>query len=163
MKKLLITRHAKTIRPFGDMDDFDRYLAPRGPKDIDLVAHEIMRVGEMPECIVTSPAKRALQTAEMMADYFDQVPVETADFLYGYYTFKELLKHFGSRFPDTDFIMVVGHNPTLAEVGDQLTQAFYEHLPTTGTLIIEFHFDRWEEIIRGSGHLAHFIIPGRLR
>ena len=45
MKTLLLTRHAKTVQGNGQMRDFDRFLAPRGPKDVLLVANEMKTSG----------------------------------------------------------------------------------------------------------------------
>ena len=147
------------------MTDFDRYLTPRGHKDPVLVSNELTDLGIIPVRIFTSPAKRALQTAEIFSDRFQlsRTNIVSADFLYGYYSLEDLidlLRSLASKFP---CVQIVGHNPKIEELAAKLTASVYRRVPTSGTLVLEFDVQKWDYIMEGSGTLMYFITPKPLR
>ena len=161
MKTLLLTRHAKTIPLEFGMTDFDRYLTSRGHKDPLLVSDELADLGIIPDKIISSPAKRAIQTAEVFAERFQisKSNIITVDFLYDYFSLDDLiefLKTNASKFP---FVQVIGHNPKMEELAADLTGSVYRRIPTCGTMVLEFEVNKWEHISEGSGTLLHFITP----
>lgn len=165
MKTLLLTRHAKTIQGDGLMADFDRYLTSRGLKDPFLVSKELIELGIIPDKIISSPAKRAFQTAEIFADRF-QIPrsgITSADFLYRQFSIDELLAFLQNQAAKFPCVQIVGHNPSLEVLGADLTGSVYRIIPTTGTMVLEFDVNKWDHVSEGSGTLLHFISPKPLR
>ncbi len=165
MKTLFITRHAKTIPGGGQLADFDRYLSPRGPKDLKLVANELIELEYEPDLIISSPAVRAKQTAEIMAELFDYPvgQIKYLNHLYGYFSTQQIIKDISQIGAKARSVMIVGHNPSMAELGEDLTYSFHEHLPTSGTLVIDFEVTKWDYVSEGSGMLSQFIFPSALR
>lgn len=165
MKTLLLTRHAKTIQAEGLMSDFDRHLTSRGHKDPLLIAREVLDLGIEPDKIVSSPAKRAIQTAEIFAGKFN-IPVNNiklADFLYGYFATEKLIEYLSSYASKSQCVQVVGHNPKMEELAADLTGSVYRRIPTSGTMVIEFEVNKWEYVSEGSGMLIHNITAKSLR
>jgi len=76
------------------MTDFDRYLTSRGHRDPVLVSNELIDLGIVPDKIITSPAVRAFQTAEIFAKKFDisQTNISKKDFLYGYFNINAVIE-----------------------------------------------------------------------
>ena len=68
MKTLCIIRHAKTEVQAMGQRDFDRELAKRGLSDAPQMAKKLKEIDLMPDKIVSSPAARALATAQLFAD-----------------------------------------------------------------------------------------------
>ena len=66
MAILLLVRHAKAERPPG-VADIDRDLSTRGERDAALVGAFLGGALPSPEVLLTSPARRAHRTAELMA------------------------------------------------------------------------------------------------
>ena len=165
MKTLLLTRHGKTVRGNGQLKDYDRYLAPRGPADIKLVARELQNLKYEPDLIISSPAVRAKQTADLFAKHFHYPggKIKYLDFLYGYYSAGQLLAEINHLGQKARSVMVVAHNPSIAELGAYFTASFYDHMPTSASLVVDFEVKRWEYISEGSGLLSQFIFPGALR
>ncbi|MBT3244833.1 MAG: hypothetical protein HN352_16935 [Bacteroidetes bacterium] len=165
MKTLLLTRHAKTVQGNGQMRDFDRFLAPRGPKDVLLVANEMKTSGQIPDLIISSPAKRARQTAELFAQHFNHPTgdIQYLDFLYGYYATDQVIHELNRLGAKASRIMLIAHNPSIADLGDYFTGGFHQHLPTSGILAIDFEVKRWKYISRNSGSLTQFVYPKALR
>jgi len=165
MKTILLTRHAKTIQGEGLMTDFDRYLTSRGHKDPVLVAEELLELGLLPAKIVSSPAKRAIQTAEIFADRFDipRTSIALADFIYGYFSTLKLIEYLQATAAKFPSVQIVGHNPKMEELAANLTGSVYRRIPTSGTVVLEFEVNKWEHISEGSGTLLHYIRAKTLR
>ncbi len=165
MKTLLITRHAKTVPGSGQLRDYDRYLSPRGPKDLKLVAQELIDLEYEVDFIISSPAKRAMETAEYMAKYLNYPvsQIKYLEYLYGYFTTEQLLADITRIAAKARSVMLVGHNPSMADLGSDLTLSFSDHLPTSGTLAIDFDVAKWDYVSPGSGILTQFIFPSGLR
>ncbi len=67
MKTLLVLRHAKSDRSNDTLRDHDRPLAPRGEADAPRMGAALAALDMIPDCIVTSTAVRARETAHLVA------------------------------------------------------------------------------------------------
>ena len=67
MKSVLILRHAKSEWGNPGQADFDRPLAKRGLEDAPRMGQVLARFNYVPDRILSSPAQRARQTAELVA------------------------------------------------------------------------------------------------
>ena len=66
MKTLLLLRHGKSDWSAG-VSDADRPLAKRGRKAARAIGEFLSRAGAVPDVVVSSPARRAVETAELVA------------------------------------------------------------------------------------------------
>ncbi|MDQ1339890.1 MAG: phosphohistidine phosphatase, partial [Campylobacterota bacterium] len=67
MKKLYIIRHAKSSWGDAELNDFERPLNKRGKSNAPMMGERLKKKGVMPDIIISSLAKRAKSTAEMIA------------------------------------------------------------------------------------------------
>ena len=65
-KTLLIVRHAKSSWEIGTLNDFERPLNDRGKKDAPMMARRLMDRNISVDAFVTSPAKRAKKTQNLV-------------------------------------------------------------------------------------------------
>src|SRR5687768_14403802 len=75
MKTLLLMRHAKSSHD-GEMPDHERPLNERGRRDAPRMAERLMEAGVVPDRILCSTARRAVETAELFvaaADFGDAI------------------------------------------------------------------------------------------
>ncbi len=139
MKKLFLIRHAKSSRDDPELSDKDRPLNDRGKRDATKMAEQLARRDVNPDLILSSPAMRALTTAEIVArklgyELHDIVvdehlyAVEADDVLDVIHALGDKLK----------IVMLFGHNPELTELGQRLS-AEITHMPTCA--VAEFTFD----------------------
>jgi phosphohistidine phosphatase len=70
MKTLYLMRHAKSSQNMFGVADIDRPLLTEGIEDSRRMAFHLMDLDIKIKHIVTSPAKRALATAEIVAHAF---------------------------------------------------------------------------------------------
>ena len=160
MKTLLIVRHAKT-QPDAPHGDHARELTERGHRDAPVIGRYIASTVGTPDAIDTSDARRAMQTAELVAascDFTDPLTVEPA--IYGADT--EGLARIVQQLPDSaDCVVVVGHNPGMHELIDLLADSALpmENFPTSGLAWLERDADRWQDVTPGSCRLRGVTSP----
>jgi len=154
MKTLLILRHAKATRdaPNGD---FARPLTARGRRDAAAVAAALKSSGPPVDEIITSPARRAAETADAVASAIGAgAPVPSAALYEADVT--GLLSLVQGLPDDVTSAMIVGHNPLLEELARTLlpTDSQVEHLATAGLLRLDFDITRWSDVRDGAAHLS---------
>lgn len=142
MKTLILARHAKSSwkRPLPDRL---RPLNKRGKQDAPMMGQRLARREIEPDAIITSPATRALVTAEAIAQEIghphDEIRVDER--LYGASAF-ELLEIIRELDDHLDCVMLFGHNPGLTELANDLG-CDIENIPTCGAVELEFDIDSW--------------------
>jgi len=160
MKKLTLIRHAKSDWHSGAATDFDRPLNERGKKAAPLMGERLAARGCLPDLIISSPAKRARQTAKKIAKHIDypEDRIEYAEEIYdaACSTLVNLLRSLNDK---TDDVMLIGHNPGFSELGEWLTANAPEWLPTCGLLELELACDSWAEIEEQSAALLLYDYP----
>jgi phosphohistidine phosphatase len=116
MSTLYLIRHAAAEERSASQSDEDRALTPEGVRKFRQAARGIVRLlrEHPPELILTSPLLRARQTAELLAEAFDNAKIraelrginalDTASSL------SKLLKELHGR-----DAVAIGHEPTLSE------------------------------------------------
>lgn len=161
MKQLLLVRHSKSDRNDPTLDDFDRPLNERGHKNAVEMAKRLVKQEVIPKEIVSSPALRALSTANHFADILKikHSEIIKVDSIYEA-SASALLKVINSLNDESDLTAIFGHNPGLSEIAYQLTDnASLYNLPTTGMALIEFPFDQWSMVSQGTGKLILYDFP----
>ena len=146
-KVLFLVRHAKSSWKDPTLTDRDRPLNKRGLRDAPRMGKRLAKRPLGPELIVSSPAVRALATAEAIAEELGSVPseVRVEEQVYGSDTtgLIEVIRHLNNRF---DRVMMVGHNPALTELINLLTESNIDNVPTCGVAVLTFGTDTWEDI-----------------
>lgn len=159
MKTLVLCRHAKSDWSTG-MLDFDRPLNHRGAGDAPKMGKILADWGFSPDLIVSSPAKRAITTANFFARAlsYDESRIKKEDSIYEA-TPGTLLNLIESLPENAGSVMLFGHNS-----GMELTAASLMgmngnfHLPTCGLVILESSLD-WKLISQKGMSLKAFLIP----
>ena len=153
MKTLLILRHAKT-QPDAPNGDHARQLTERGLQDAQRMAAYIKTSLGTPDAIVTSDARRAMQTAEIVANgvgFSTPVTVEPRIYAAGLDTLLDVVRELPD---DADRIILVGHNPGFEELAEALSSEDGDvRLPTSAFAHLEFDTPTWAAIHPGSGRV----------
>ena len=142
MKTLLILRHAKSSWKNTNLSDHERPLNKRGKQDAPRMGTLLAEQNLTPDLIITSSAERALTTAELVAlnSAYEEEIIVTRHLYHGdpedYF---EVLREKGDPH---QCVMVVGHNPGMEALVEDLTGA-YERMPTAALVQIELPIDSW--------------------
>ena len=160
MKKLLLIRHGKSDWNNPDLSDFERPLNERGLKNAVSMSQRLLDNNIVPQKIVSSPAFRAKQTAELFTktlripnteiQFSNEVYEATATDLLG------LINMFDDQYK---YIALIGHNPGLTDLILHLCDSGLYNLPTCGMVMIHFPFTSWEMVSYETGSMKFFDFP----
>lgn len=149
-QRIWLIRHGKSSRPFGVVDH-QRPLAKRAGADAAIIRGWL---GDGPRLYVTSTAKRAWETAQLIAG---ERRVEHHDRLY-HASISEFLDIVEKTLAATDRAAFVAHNPTVTQLVNQLAgHALTDNVPTLGVAV----FEREERT--APWRLVDYISPKQLR
>jgi len=139
MKTLFLIRHAKSSRDDPASPDKDRPLDARGKRDAPMMGTRLAKRDVKPDLILSSPARRALTTAQIIAKKLDykRKDIVVDDRLYAVAA-DDLLDVIHKLDDEKDHVMLFGHNPELTELAHWLSSEI-THLPTCA--VAEFHFN----------------------
>ncbi len=150
MKRLLILRHAKSSWSDASLDDWQRPLNERGLRDAPRVGELLRDRSLVPDLIITSDAIRARTTAQAVAKaagYAGELLVEPS--LY-HATPDEVIAVLNGVSDTARSVMIVGHNPGLEGVVEQLTGEAHG-LATAALVQIAVPIERWGELDNAAG------------
>ena len=165
MKTLIFVRHAKAEKISGDENDMDRKLVKEGIKDAKLISKILFKKDIPVDIMISSPAKRALETAHMIAERFEyplkKIMIE--NFLYEDFkpaTFLDFIKTMDDQ---NNTIMIFGHNPTFNAICNHLYKKFSENIPKCGVVGIGLNIKSWKNTNTISKKLLFFEYPKKYK
>ena len=160
MKTLTIFRHARSSWDFPDLTDHDRPLNKRGKRDAPIMGERLKESGIRPSLIVSSPAVRAWKTARTVAKQIGY-PVEFLQREPGLYHagVNKLLDIIAVQDDGFNNIVIVGHNPGLTDLANELVPGLTSNLPTAGFVAIRIDTDDWDLRTRQSADLLVYDYP----
>ncbi len=150
MRTLIVVRHGKSDWA-GDEPDLERPLARRGHRQMPESAAWVAAHHPVVDLAVVSPATRAQQTWEYVAEALgSSAPATTTDErVYAAYG-RALVGLVRALPPAATTVALVGHNPGLEELVSDLTGASVE-MPTSAVAVVEFD-GGWDGTARLTTH-----------
>ena len=116
MKILILVRHAKSSWKNAYLLDIDRPLNKRGQRDAPVMGKRLAERDSTPDFLISSPATRALTTAEIIAQEIEY-PVEDIvvdERIYGA-DVDDWLEIVQDLDDGWDCVMCFGHNPGITD------------------------------------------------
>lgn len=163
VKTLTLIRHAKSSWDLPALDDRDRPLNPRGRRDAPEMARRLAERGFAPDRIVTSPALRALRTAEIFAAAIGYpLPRVVLDPRLYDLEAEDLLALVRSLEAGLNWVAWVGHNPALTDLAGRLAGKSLPNVPTCGVVELGFVSADWGAVGRRRPDTFVFDFPKRL-
>jgi phosphohistidine phosphatase len=146
MKTLFLVRHAKSSRDDPAMPDKDRPLNDRGKRDAPKMGERLAKRDVKPNLILSSPATRALKTAEIIAKKLDyklkNIVVDDRLYAVAADDLLDVIRNFDDKL---ERVMVFGHNPELTELAHRLSSKI-THMPTCAVAEFTFDVKSWSNI-----------------
>ncbi|GAB4145551.1 MAG: histidine phosphatase family protein [Planctomycetaceae bacterium] len=145
MKTLLLLRHAKSSWDDSSLEDYDRPLNKRGKKAAPKMGYVILEENILPDAIITSPARRARETAFLVAEecgFGGAIEVDLALYPTSSASCIDVLSNLSE---DIDTVLLVAHNPGLEQLVESLTGT-YERLPTAALVQLCLEIDDWTDL-----------------
>lgn len=170
MRRLLLLRHGKADRHSAG-GDRERPLTRRGLKDSRRVGEFLAAHGITPELAVASDARRARQTLELALQAFPSHVTHLVENSIYLATAEHLLDILRQSPDRVATLLVVGHNPSFAELAVALAgdgdpkqlRDMQAKFPPAALAILDFATDCWAEVEKGAARLYRFVTPDDLR
>ncbi|HJV95899.1 MAG TPA: histidine phosphatase family protein [Albitalea sp.] len=159
MKTLFLVRHAKASHGDPSLRDRDRPLDERGLHDAPAMGKRLAKHDAKPDLLLSSPALRALTTAQLMADELGckRKDIVVDDRLYASSP-ETLLAIIRALDKKLDRVMLFGHNPEFSELSHRLAMQVGD-MPTCA--VAEFSFDTtaWSDVGEFAPVKAQLTLP----
>jgi phosphohistidine phosphatase len=148
MKRVTLMRHADARWKDAGLTDLERPLSRRGTNAAEVMARRLIELKLVPELLLASPARRAQQTAQVLAR---ELSLGTRAVLReeGLYlaSATDLLSIARKTGPRVAHLMVVAHNPGLSELVEQLLpEGEARSLATAAFCSMAFECAHWQEL-----------------
>jgi len=144
---LTLIRHAKSGWADPGLDDFLRPLNERGRRDAPEMGRRLREHGVQPALIVSSPAKRAIKTARIIAGALDFPEADIVENPGIYAAAADELLELIRRLPEgKQDVMLVGHNPGFTDLANLLLRSKIEDIPTCGVVRLALDTPHWRDI-----------------
>jgi phosphohistidine phosphatase len=121
------------------------------------MAERLLNDKLIPRHLISSPALRALSTANIFAQFLSLPKPQENIRIYeaSRVTLMDIINGFDDKY---DFVGLVGHNPTMEQISHYLTGQQVD-FPTCGVAIIEFEFNNWAMVSAGTGTVKWHSFP----
>lgn len=160
MKRLYLIRHAKSSWDSPQLDDYDRPLNQRGFKAAPFMGARLKKYNVSPGLIISSPAKRAKTTAEIIAK---EIGYPIKDIVLNKKIYEASLNDLINVISDVDDkyedIIIFGHNPTFTQAANFLSNSQVPNMPTASIFCIDFDMEHWQNISENTGRFVFFDYP----
>ena len=155
MKQLLLIRHAKSCWDDVNLNDIDRPLNKRGKKESSELGKLLKKKELFPQLIISSPAKRASKTALKISKELDYAKenIQISDIIYSD-NVSEMAESIHLIDNKIDRVFIIGHYPSLMELGNFLTGSSFEKFLTSGFMLINFNVKKWKEVRQDTGKVV---------
>lgn len=164
MKRLLLIRHGKSSWKDRELSDLQRPLKKRGKRNAVEMAKRLQKQGVEPDRVFCSPANRTTETLRIMSKTtgFGARNSEISADLYVFDN-SDLLRWLRDLDDGLESVAVVGHNPALTDLVNDLALEKVENIPTCGIASLALAVEHWRELASGCGTLVWFDFPRKVR
>ena len=146
MKTLFLVRHAKSSKDDPALPDRERPLNERGMRDAPKMGERLAKRDVEPDLVLSSPAVRALTTAQLFARKLDY---KLADIVVDERLYASspdvLLKVIHALGDKPKCVLLFGHNPEIGDLAHQLSNRIAD-MPTCAVAELEFDVKSWASV-----------------
>ena len=142
------------------MPDIDRRLNDRGKKDAPAMARRLINSGILIDRFVSSPARRAKETAEAFAREFG-AKTKDIEFITSLYhalppVFKEVIAGLDDK---DDTVALFAHNPGITTFANMLSTVRLDNMPTCAVFAVQSPATHWNEFMTTDREFLFFHYP----
>jgi phosphohistidine phosphatase len=160
MKKLLLVRHAKSSWDDLTQKDFDRMLNDRGHRDAPKMAKRLLKDDVEIDAFISSPAVRALTTAEYFAEAYGSKKKNVIQEPILYHpdaeTFFDIISKIND---DVKTVAIFSHNPGITSFANILCPTRIDDMPTCAIFAVKADIKSWKEFAEAERKFWFFDYP----
>ncbi len=157
---LYLIRHAEAESPGSRQKDLDRRLTSEGVRDANHLGMFLANSQIHPDLVMVSHAKRAWETAKILAEQmrYGVDKIRSEEELYEA-PIRILFRLINELAPDSENVVLIGHNPGLSFLADYLTGEDIGNMTPCTAIAIEFNLDSWELVAAKTGSSKFIRFP----
>lgn len=141
----MLLRHAHTETPSLQKKDYERELTRFGENEASLIGKAMYKNGLTPQLVVSSPAKRARETVQIVTHKIGyKHEIQWKEKIYSG-SMEEIITCIGESNNAVKNILVVGHNPAIESCFHFFTGTYKTISPATLS-IINVNLEKWDDI-----------------
>jgi len=161
MKTIYLLRHAKSSWDDSRLSDKQRPLSGRGLKNAPQMGQRFAARGEHLERVLSSPALRALNTAQLFCEACgyppDDIVIEPDLYFSGITSIEDLICAQDDRLRA---LMLVFHNPDITYFANSIDYDFHiDNVPTCGLVRLVSDIAQWRDWTRDNTDVDYFDYP----
>jgi phosphohistidine phosphatase len=162
-KTIVLMRHANSRDLEKGQKDFDRSLMEEGIRDASIVGRFLYNKNIGADMIFSSPAIRAKETAELLAEQmkYDTLRIQYEPDIYNG-SVRTLLNLINGLNNEWKVVVIIGHNPEVTYLSELLTKSVIGNMDPCGYAFIKFR-GNWEHVSEGSCQLDYYQYPSQIR
>lgn len=163
MKQIFLLRHAKSDWSNLGQQDFERPLSKRGINNAAKISEYVRKNNYSVDKVYCSSSERTKQTFDLCSDGFN-FPINQADYLDELYFggISEVSRLIKSLKESISSVLLVGHNPTMHYLVEELTEQRLIKFPTCSLAEITTE-NLWKDVPLKKCTLKSFIKPKELK
>jgi phosphohistidine phosphatase len=150
MKTLFLVRHAKSSWDDPTLADEDRPLNARGKRDAPKMGKRLAKRDVKLDLILSSPANRAIATAQFLADKLDyklkNIVVDNRLYPGAVNDLLKVVHNLGDKL---NRVILVGHHPALSQLAHRLSSDI-THMPTCAVAEFTFKAKLWRDVSKAT-------------
>jgi phosphohistidine phosphatase len=176
LRSLILLRHAEPARRYSGVDDHARELTPRGIEDARELARHLLEMGQIPERVLCSTARRTRQTWLRLEDVWSTVghfPVLRFDDALYLASAERILDEVRLVDAACEHLMVLGHNPGIHHLAVELAredvtdvrplERLREGMTPGTAVVLDFEKPTWLDVTWHTGVAVDVVRPADLR
>jgi phosphohistidine phosphatase len=158
MKRLFLVRHAKAEISTPSILDHERKISDDGIHDIKKISNYLKANNLNPSHMISSTSIRTLETINILNENING-EIYTEPLLYNanIKDIEKIIKEVPDKY---DSLMIIGHNPSITNYINKVSNINIDYVPTSGIGIVDFNCS-WKSI-NNNGILFDFIYPKKL-
>ena len=159
-KMLYLVRHAEAAWPESGQHDFERTLTSGGEKEALEMGRRLKMRAVVPDLLISSPAVRAVQTAECLAEKL-AYPKERIMYDPRIYeaSVSDLFQILLGIEDQKVSVLLVGHNPALSELIHKISTGSVGNAPPGAVATIGISALHWKDSGLRAGVLRNYDYP----
>jgi phosphohistidine phosphatase len=157
MKRLYIVRNAHAA--IGAIDR-ERELDEQGKRELDSIGGQMVAQGMRPNTILTSGARRSVDTAKYIREVFGLL-VNVIDIREDLYNadLPKLLEILQSLPDEKNSVMLIASNQGVTDLLGSITNSEYKDIPNAALVVVELRLRHWKDIESNTGRELAFLKP----
>lgn len=160
MKNIYFIRHAKAKKVA--QNDFIRELSDKGKDAAKMMANRLKSSGIMPQMIISSPANRTAKTAKIIAKELGFTKEITFEESLYEANIQDYLSIISKISAEINTVFIVGHNETITQICELLSDSHIGNIPKGGVFGIEFDVSEFGQISARMGKVLLFDYPKKV-